>query len=172
MGGGGAIEPDDSRITIARLSARIASTDKNPRNLAILKKLEEPHALPFPDETPLEDVLKRIKELSKASDGKPIPIYIDPAGLQQADKTMSSPVVIDLEDVPLKFSLRLVLKQLELAYCIRDGVLIISSVEGIKQELMEAQAEQMGLHPEQYPMGFGGMMGGGGGMGGMGGGMR
>jgi hypothetical protein len=131
--------------------------------------------LAFPVETPLEIVLKQIKEASKGQDGKKIPIYVDPIGLQESDKTMQSTVVIDLEDVPLRFSLRLVLKQLGLAYCIRDGVVIISSVEGIEQELREAQAEQIGLNPEKYPammerFGRMGRMGGGmGGMGGMGG---
>jgi hypothetical protein len=59
------------------------------------------------------------------------------------------------------------LKQLGLAYCVRDGVLIISSLEGIHNELIEAQSEQMGLHPDKFPQ-MGGM--GMGGMGGMGGG--
>jgi RNA polymerase sigma factor (sigma-70 family) len=174
FGGDGGEDLDSTRILIARVSARISTTDKNPRNAAILKKLDEPVSLHFPNETPLGDVLKRIKEASKPTDGKPIPVYVDPTGLQEAEKTMESPVVIDLEDVPLRFSLRLALKQLGLAYCVRDGVVIISSVNGIQQELMEAQAEQIGLHPEQYPMqGMMGQMSGmGGGMGGMGGGMR
>ena len=48
---------------------------------------------------------------------------------------------LDLEGVPLKTTLRLMLKQLGLAYCVRDGVLIISSVQGIIDELEEAQQE-------------------------------
>ncbi len=67
---------------------------------------------------------------------------------------MTSPVVIDLEDIPLRFSLRLVLKQLGLAYCVRDGVVMISTVDGIEQELREAQAEQMGLNPDKFPAGW------------------
>ncbi len=96
---------------------------------------------------------------------------------------------MDLEGVPLKTSLRLILKQLGLAYCVRDGVLIISSVQGIREELAEAARESYGSGNEEIDMrrlmgtmGFGGrmtgmgggmgMMGGmGGGMGGMGGGM-
>ena len=110
----------------------------------------------------------------KTADGKKIAIYVDPVALKEAEKTLDAPVGIDLEDVPLKFSLRLMLKQVGLAYCIRDGVIIISSLEGIQQELMEAQAEQMGLNPDKFPNsgmgGMGGMMGGmGGGFGGMGG---
>jgi hypothetical protein len=81
--------------------------------------------LALPDGTPLEEVLKHVKDATKGADGKRLSIYVDPQALQEAEKTMSSPVVIDLEDVPLRFSLRLVLKQLGLAYCVRDGVVMI-----------------------------------------------
>ena len=84
--------------------------------------------LALPDGTPLEEVLKHVKDATKGADGKRLSIYVDPQALQEAEKTMSSPVVIDLEDVPLRFSLRLVLKQLGLAYCVRDGVVMISTV--------------------------------------------
>ncbi|QEH34699.1 ECF RNA polymerase sigma factor SigW [Aquisphaera giovannonii] len=174
-GGFGGIDEEalqQSRIMIARLSAYIAVKDKNPRNVALLKKLDEPVTLHFPSETPLEEVLKRIKQATTSSDGKPMPIYVDPLGLQEADKTVASPVTIDLQDVPLKFSLRLALKQLGLAYCIRDGVLVISSVNGILNELRELQAEQAGADPSNPFGGMGGPGGGGmGGFGGMGGGM-
>ena len=118
---------------------------------------------------PLEEILKHVKDATKGADGKRLSIYVDPQALQEAEKTMTSPVVIDLEDVPLRFSLRLVLKQLGLAYCVRDGVVMISTVGGIQQELNEAQAEQIGLNPDKFPIGGGAI---GGGMGGMGGGRR
>ncbi len=150
------------------MSGLVSTLDKNPKNIAVVKKLEEPLTLHFPTETPLEQVLKHIKDTTRGADGKKLSIYVDPQALQDAEKTLNSPVMIDLEDVPLRFSLRLLLKQLGLAYCVRDGVVMIGTVEGIRQELMEAQAEQMGLNPDK----FRGMMGGfGGGMGGMGGGM-
>ncbi|HKI17391.1 MAG TPA: hypothetical protein VKA15_05905 [Isosphaeraceae bacterium] len=44
-----------------------------------------------------------------------IPIYVDPVGLQEAEKSMTSTVTIDLEQVPLRASLRLLLQQLGLA---------------------------------------------------------
>jgi hypothetical protein len=53
-----------------------------------------------------------------------------------------------LEHVPLKTTLRLMLKQIGLAYCVRDGVLIISSVQGIDEELKEAQSEIDGIKPQ------------------------
>ena len=107
--------------------------------------------LHFPMETPLDEVLKHIKDATKGSDGKRLSIYVDPQALEEAEKTMASPVIIDLEDVPLRFSLRPVLEQLGLAYCVRDGVVMISTVGGIQQELNEAQAEQIGLNPDITP---------------------
>ena len=110
-----------------------------PEDQAIHKKLGERVAMAFPNETPLEDILKYIKAATSKDDKDPgIPIYVDPEGLKEAEKTSTSPVVLDLEGVPLKTTLRLALKQLGLAYCVKDGVLIISSVNGIYQELMES----------------------------------
>jgi RNA polymerase sigma factor (sigma-70 family) len=129
-----------TRQRIASLAAEVAASDRNPGTRAILAKLEEPVAMAFPDETPLEDVLKYIQAATEGPDKKRLPIYVEPAGLSQAEKTLTSPITLDLEGVPLKTTLRLVLKQLDLAYCVRDGVLIISSVNGIQQELLEAQS--------------------------------
>src|SRR5262249_51419088 len=126
-GGGGAVddsEEQEARVAIAGMSATLATIDKNPKSLAVVKKLDDPAALHFAEGTLLEEALRKIQEASKGTDGKRIPIYLDPAGLQEADKNLSSPVMLDLEDVPLKFSLRLILKQLGLAYCVRDGVVI------------------------------------------------
>ena len=41
-----------TRIHNARMSAAISTLDKNPKNIAVIKKLEEPVALHFPMETP------------------------------------------------------------------------------------------------------------------------
>jgi hypothetical protein len=105
-----------------------------------MRALEEPIKMSFANETPLEDVLQSIKSTIKESGHLEIPIYLDPWGLSDAEKTATSVVTIDLDGVPLKTSLRLVLKQLDLAYCVKDGVLIISSVERVHDELKEAEA--------------------------------
>jgi RNA polymerase sigma factor (sigma-70 family) len=132
------------RLEIAQLSAALPTWEKNPKNEAILKKLEEPIAMSFARETPLEDVLKYIKSATAKPGGSPIPIYVDPVGLQQLDRTPTSTISIDLEGAPLKTSLRFILKQLGLAYCVRDGVLIISSPQVIRAELAEAAREIIG----------------------------
>ena len=72
----------------------------------------------FNEDTPLEDVLKYIKQATQEPDiSRGIPIYVDPIGLQEAEKSMTSTVRnIDLEGVPLKVTLKLLLNQLDLTY--------------------------------------------------------
>ena len=88
----------------------------------------------FANETPLEDVLKYIKESTKDEKGKSIPIYVSPLGLQNSEKTMTSTVTLDLEDVPLRTTLRLLLEQLDLDYRVRDGMLYISDQDSIQED--------------------------------------
>ncbi|MDR3621303.1 MAG: RNA polymerase sigma factor [Paludisphaera borealis] len=178
-GGIGGPTPEEIRQEVAGLSATLAKFDENPKNKAMLEALDQPITLRTTEKSTLGDVLKQIKNSARVADGKKLPVYVDPIGIEEAGASLSSPVAIDLEDVPLRFSLRLTLKQLGLAYCVRDGVLIISSLEGVQQELKEAESELMSLHPEKvlyapngrrwYNNGMGVMEGG---MGGVGGGMR
>jgi hypothetical protein len=99
-------------------------------NALIWQALEQPVPMPFPEDTPLEDILKHIVAATRGPDGKGIPIYVDPIGLQEAEKSMTSTARgLEFEGVPLKTSLRLCLKQLDLSYCIRDGLLFITSSE-------------------------------------------
>jgi RNA polymerase sigma factor (sigma-70 family) len=177
MGGGSDVAAIEfrSRVQIAQLASVLAANDKDAKNQALLKKLEAPIAMAFANETPLDHVLKYIKSATTKPGQSPIPIYVDPLGLQQAERSLNSTVMMNLDGVPLKTSLRLILKQLGLAYCIRDGVLIISSVQGIREELAEAASELLGepdaldetTHEtiQQMMRGMSGMMN----MGGMGG---
>ena len=50
-------------------------------------------------------------------------------GLQEADKTLTSPISMDLEGVPLRRTLQLLLGQLGLVYFVDDGILCITSQE-------------------------------------------
>jgi RNA polymerase sigma factor (sigma-70 family) len=164
--GGGNANPqlDRLNIAIASLAPKVAAKDTSPKCKAILTKLEQPIAMTFANETPLEDVLKYIKSATQGPNDPGIPIYLDPVGLQEAERTMTSPVTLDLEGVPLKTTLRLMLKQIGLAYCVKDGLLIISSPHGIYQELLEGadpQTLQEGVMNGLFP-GMGGRRGGGG----------
>jgi hypothetical protein len=94
-------------------------------NARILEALRRPIPMRFHDDTPLDDVLKSIKQATSTPDYPGIPIYVDPIGLQEAERSINSTVQIDLEGVPLKETLRLCLKQLGLTYEVKDGRLRI-----------------------------------------------
>jgi RNA polymerase sigma factor (sigma-70 family) len=147
MEGGGSDDAEyqfRNRIRIAQLAAVLAAAaaeQQNPKNGALVQELDQPWEMSFSKPTPLQDVLKYIKTTVKKSGRTPLPIYVDPKALKEEGLTLASPVVMDLEGVPLKTALRLMLKQLGLAYCVRDGVVIISSLDGIREELTEAASE-------------------------------
>lgn len=107
------------------------AVDDRARHRAILDMLETKLTMNFPNETPLEDVLKYIK--SNTEDPKNglqagLPIYFDPLPVEgEKRETLQSPVVIDLEGIPLRRTLALVLRQLGLTYCVADGLIVVSS---------------------------------------------
>jgi hypothetical protein len=106
---------------------------------AILAKLDEPIAMDFPGETPLEEVLAYIKKATKKGpDDAGIPIYVDPLGLGDVGSTLTSVVRINWRDAPLRVSLTRILDQLGFSFTVKDDVLIISSPTRIRQEMNEA----------------------------------
>ena len=101
--------------------------DRDPQTKVILEKLEEKIDLAF-QETSLEDVLKHIKKAtSKGQDGKGIPIYVDPIGLLEAEKTLTTPISFTAKGEPLKSSLGRLLGSIDLTYEVKDGFLMITS---------------------------------------------
>jgi RNA polymerase sigma factor (sigma-70 family) len=96
------------------------------RTRAVLDALKKRVPMAFNAQTPLEDVIKYIKKETTCPmlpDG--IPIYIDPVSLEETEKTMTSPVEINLHGVTLRESLRLALGQLGLTYIVKGGLLSI-----------------------------------------------
>lgn len=153
FGGGGGFSgpsPEEVRQKVAGLAATMASVDKDPNNRKVYDVLDRPTSLKAEDGATLGKLIEQVKSSLKAEDGSTVPLYVDPKGLEAADASLDSPVSIDLDEVPLKFALRLALKQLGLAHCVRDGVLIISSLEGVEQELLEAQRELMSTYPDRF----------------------
>lgn len=140
------------------------------RSRRIAGELEKLVDVSFGSETPLEDVIKYIKSCTHSSaypDG--IPIYVDPIGLQEEEKTMTSPVVFDVAQVPLKTALTLILKQLGLVYRVRDGLLTIISSHSEEFANSEPNMIGEGFGRDRYEGGgFGAGGFGGGGFGGMG----
>ena len=143
-------EAEDSSIT--RRPNQHGRGEENPKSLAILKRLDAEITLNFAAETPLEEVLNQIKTTATLDEGKEIQIYVDPIGLREAEKTMSSGITLVLEEIPMKTALSLILSQLDLGYRVKDGVLIISHPESpllSEQRLneLEFKAEQGVLEP-------------------------
>ncbi len=174
-----------SERRIKRYGTAVDLLDRDAKTKSILAKLDEPISMAFPNETPLEDVLKYIRSATQGPNDTGIPIYVDPVGLNEAEKTMTSPVTLDLEGVPLKTTLRLLLKQLGLTYTVKDGLLTITSESSEDQptEIRVYPVADLAIIPLSLMgngmmggmgrslggMGMGGMGMGGMGMGGMGG---
>jgi RNA polymerase sigma factor (sigma-70 family) len=134
----------DAGLRLAQAKAREAEKDKgagarggisdgrakDAKSRLILAKLDEPFSMSFAEDTPLEDVLKYIKQATTTKTYTGIPIYVDPVGLQEAEKSMTSTVRnMDLDGVPLRRTLHLLLKQLDLMYFVEDGILYITAAE-------------------------------------------
>ena len=95
----------------------------------------------FPDETPLDDVISYIKKATKRGSNEPgIQVYVDPIGLQEAERSLNSTVTYDHERTSLESALPLLLKQVGLSYCVKDGLLFISSPSGVEQERKESSS--------------------------------
>ena len=132
-GGPGAAEPPDVGNTFADrvpegnpfTALPRAYVDNTPRTKAIRPKLEMPIALKYPREVPLERILSDIAKATQGPNDRGIPIYVEPVGLAAAEKTMTAPVTINVEGVPLENALRRLLAPLGLAYCVLDGLLIV-----------------------------------------------
>ncbi len=101
--------------------------DRDPQTKVILDRLEEKVDLTF-DKTSLEDVLKHIKKAtSKGQDGKGIPIYVDALGLQEAEKTLTTPISFTAKGLPLRLSFERLLRSIDLTYVVKDGFLMVTS---------------------------------------------
>jgi serine/threonine protein kinase len=126
-----------------RSTAKSSPADKAPldmnawlalKNQAIHAKLDQETRMDFPDGIALNDLLKYVRQ-STSPPFPGIPIYVDPIGLQEEEKTMRSTVTIDAYQIHLKTALAKVLGQLGLSYTDHGGVLIVSSNASIDEEL-------------------------------------
>jgi RNA polymerase sigma factor (sigma-70 family) len=114
--------------------ARDTLPGRDHRSRMVFSRLAEPIPMRWADETPLEEVLRFIKESTKSSQFPGgIPIYVDPIGLQEAEKSEQSTIKMDLEGVPLRRTLQLLLAQLGLTYMVRDGMVHITSEQAAEQ---------------------------------------
>lgn len=119
--GGGAGTPPD------RVASLLGFPDQ--RSRAIAAALDRPLDMPFAEGATLQDVLDRIQGATRSRElPEGIPIYVDPVGLEEAEKTTESTVRLSLIGVPLRTSLPLLLQQLDLKYTVDEGLLTITSI--------------------------------------------
>ncbi len=124
------------RVASELKSVAVLSLDDKPDTKSVMDALEKPISMSFAEPTPLEDILKYIKQASSSgANASGIQIFVNEIGLQEAEKSMTSTITIDLEGVPLKTSLRHLLKQLGLGYFVKEGILHITSIESVEQQL-------------------------------------
>ena len=76
-------------------------------------------------EQPLGDIIAFLE------DRHGIEIQLDTAALDTAGVNKDTPATIDVEGIPLRNALNLMLEEIELAYTIRDEVLLITTSEGL-----------------------------------------
>ena len=126
------------RLREAQLQDAIA-VYRNYRTEAIIDVLDQPIALNYADGTALDDLLKEVKRTTTAlKPAKPwagIPIYVDPIGLQEAERSMNSTVrrPPSADRLALGEHLRRILEPLGLAYVVKEGFLMISSKESFDE---------------------------------------
>jgi hypothetical protein len=129
------------RRRTAELRATL-SLYRDPITEGIFDVLDQPIALTYADGAHLEQVLKEIKQrstgLPKLKAG--IPIYVDPIGLQEAEKSMTSPVrrPSPVNRLTLGEQLRSLLGPLGLGYVVKDGFLMVTSSESLDMETGDA----------------------------------
>src|SRR5262249_10227288 len=112
-------------------SVHVAARPLSPEATRLWLKLQQKVDMQFPNDTPPEDVGRYIQQATadKQDFTEGISVYVDPQGLQDADKTMASTIAINLKGIPLATTLTLLLKQLGLEYHLqKDGILFITSV--------------------------------------------
>ena len=127
FGGGAKSEP----VIVLPEPYHVEAPPKTVEELKTYFKLQDKVVMNFPENSTLDDVVKFIRKVTideKAGFPQGVPIYVDPLGLQDADKTLSSTVHFEFDGMRLEKGLRLILKQLSLTYEIdKDGLITITA---------------------------------------------
>jgi RNA polymerase sigma factor (sigma-70 family) len=116
------------------------------RDKAIEGALEQTVSLKYAAGTPLDEILRAIRELTKdekAGLKKGIPIYVDPIvliedkpGEERKARSLVTLVPVEIDDLPLRVALRLILDQFSLSYQVRDRMVYV-----IDEELLDFRSE-------------------------------
>jgi hypothetical protein len=115
------------------------------RNEIIMRKLDQPIPMHFPEDTPLEEVLKHIRNATADVNFPGIPIYVDPVGLRNAEKSLTSTVRnLDFDAIPVGDCLRRCMIQLDLGFSVRQGYVVISGGDSATIPVYEDPVQVVG----------------------------
>jgi len=81
-------------------------------------------------ETPLKDVVQSLSEQFG------VPIRLVVKKLEEAGVSPDTPITARIENLPLESSLRIILKEHELGFTIRDNVIVITTPEDLESDLI------------------------------------
>ena len=112
---------------VKELSDRITSE----KNQQIEKQLDLLIDAEFPKPIALDQFLKHIKQETTKARPPGIPIYVNPIGLQDAEKDMDFAVTLNQKQKPVREILTQGLMGTGLSFAVRDGYLMIDSRTGI-----------------------------------------
>ncbi|WZO98917.1 RNA polymerase sigma factor [Isosphaeraceae bacterium EP7] len=139
------ISPDEGG---AKDSGPIAEIGDDPASKAVAKRLATVIDASFAEPTTLDDFLKELKARTKGDSVKELNFYIESEGFPRGVMGMTGSdkkptITLDLHDVPASLALRLALRQLSLAYFVRDGVIYITLLRDA--ESLEATIKGEGI---------------------------
>ncbi len=105
------------------------------KNARIQLSLLQPVAMQFTEPTTLEKLIQHVQQATRGPDGTVIPIHVDPMALRDEQKWMFSIMTgMNFEGVPLRTSLELGLKQLDLAFVVKGWLLVITSIPAAENQ--------------------------------------
>ncbi|WP_435018938.1 hypothetical protein TA3x_000928 [Tundrisphaera sp. TA3] len=121
---------------------RVVSPTMSLEATRVWVKLQDVVEVRFGDGTSLENIIKFVRESTKDSARFPkgIPVYVNPQGLRDEDKTMQSEITIELDGLPLGKTFAIALSQLGLVYTIEPAGYIEVTSSGCDESLIDPGA--------------------------------
>lgn len=114
-------------LAAGRKPVKVAS-NPNEAEAKIKASLSDETSVTF-IQTPLSEAMQSISAMHE------IPVVVDRRALEEIGLTADAPVTISLKNVTLRSALRLMLRELDCTYIVKDEVLQITTLEAAEQNL-------------------------------------
>lgn len=138
--------PDDreeAKRAEEKHQAQVAAQRASQREATIQAVLAAPCPFDYPDGVGLDELQRRVERLITGDASLIFPTYVDPVGLSNAARDMSSRVRIRADGRPLGEALRESLANLGLAYAVDRGALMIDSQAGAANRRIDALEKKL-----------------------------